>query len=209
MNLLDAGCGTGDDANHFAERGVNVTAIDVSTQMVAQLQRKARGRISCQTVDMLTYRPTMALDGVFSNFGALNCVSQLDWLSRLPVNAGGHLVLTLMGRVYPLEIAVSLLKGQPRGAFRRLRRSSEAVVEGVRFKVHYHSLRSMKQALGRRFELVSVKGLRSLTPAPHLGHLERFRAMALLKPIDRLVCRSRLTAMCADHFVSVWRCREA
>ena len=45
MNLLDLGCGTGDDSIHFAQRGLNVTAIDISAEMISQLQRKQSGAI--------------------------------------------------------------------------------------------------------------------------------------------------------------------
>src|SRR5437762_14179101 len=45
MRLLDLGCGTGDDAIHFAQRGLNVTAVDISSQMISQLKAKAGGTI--------------------------------------------------------------------------------------------------------------------------------------------------------------------
>ena len=208
MDMLDLGCGTGDDAIHFAQRGVNVTAIDISPKMMSQLERKASDTVRFCTADMRAYCPTSGLDGAFSNFSALNCVPELDWILRLPLVPGSHLVLTMMGRLYPLECAVSLLKGRPAIAFRRLWRSGEAVVEGVRFNVYYHGLRSMKKALGLRFDLISVKGLRSLMPAPHLEHLRKYSAIRRLEPFDRWLCSHRATAVCSDHFVTVWRCRE-
>src|SRR6185369_13609844 len=91
-HVLDLGCGTGDDSIHFAERGLNVTAIDVSPEMISALRRKQNGAIQSQVADMRAYRPTMPLDGVFSNFGAMNCVADLDWILGLPVIRGGHLV---------------------------------------------------------------------------------------------------------------------
>jgi len=207
-HVLDLGCGTGDDAIHFAERGLDVTAIDISPEMISALRRKQNGAIQSQVADMRAYRPTMPLDGVFSNFGAMNCVADLDWLLKLPIVPGGHVVLTLMGRLYPLECAVSLLKGQPRLAFRRFKQSSEAVVEGVRFTVHYHPLASLQKALASKFDLLTVKGLRCLMPAPHLEHLRRYSLIRILEPADRFLCSWRPTAQYADHFVTVWRCRE-
>jgi SAM-dependent methyltransferase len=208
-SVLDVGCGTGDDALHFVSRGINVTAIDISPLMIAELNKKACGSVAAESADMQTYVPAFPLDGVFSNFGALNCVRNLDWLQRLPLRSGGYAVLTVMGRLYPLEFAVSLLKGQPRLACRRMKPSSEAVVEGVRFSVYYHSLRTLKFALEPKFELLAVRGLSSLLPAPHLEHLWKFRVIRLLKPVDRFLCSHSWTAQYSDHFVSVWRRHEA
>src|SRR5437867_9655268 len=141
MHVLDLGCGTGEDALHFAERGVHITAVDVSPEMIFQTKRKAGEMIHCEVADMRTCScANSKWDGVFSNFGALNCVPQLDWIGRLGFVPGAHLVLTVMGRLYPLETAISLLKGKPRTAFRRLGNPSEGIVEGVRFNVYYHSL---------------------------------------------------------------------
>lgn len=210
MHVLDLGCGTGEDALHFAERGLNVTAIDVSPRMIAELTRKAGNTVHSEVADMRTYVVTPdRFDAVFSNFGALNCVSDLDWLNRMPLSPGAHLVLTTMGRFYPLESAVFLLKGRPRMALRRFGRRCEAVVEGVRFNVYYHGLSAIRRALRPKFELKQVRGLRSLLPAPGLEHLERFGGLRFLEPLDRWLCSRRLTAAWADHFVSVWRWREA
>ena len=210
MKILDIGCGTGDDALHFVERGINVTAIDISPEMIAQLQRKCAGKVQCEVADMRNFNPAgCRFDGVFSNFSALNCVADLDWLKRVPLVSGAHAVFTLMGRIYPLEIAVSLLKRKPRTAFRRLGRSRRGVVEGVELTVYYHSIRTIQKALGNKFELMEVRGLRSLMPAPRLEHLERFSLFRLLEPMDKWICAHRLTAVYADHFVASWRYREA
>jgi SAM-dependent methyltransferase len=208
--LLDLGCGTGDDAIHFSERGLNVTAVDVSPQMIAELKRKAGDSIHSEVADMRAYVAAMApgaFQGVFSNFGALNCVSDLDWLGRIRLSPGAHLVLTAMGRFYPLESALFLMKGQPGRAFRRFGRRCEAAVEGVRFDVYYHGLQAMRRALGRNFELKQVRGFCSLVPAPGLEHLQRYVGLRWLEPLDRWLCSRRPTAAWADHFVSVWRCR--
>jgi SAM-dependent methyltransferase len=208
MHVLDVGCGTGEDALHFAHRGVRITAIDIAPAMIALLKTKSAGTIDCEAADIRSYSPAgIHFDGVFSNFGALNCVPDLDCVRRLPLAPGSYLVLTTMGRIYPLESAVFLLKGKPRLAFRRYGR--EGVVEGIRFNVYYHGLRRLQRALGTKFDLIQVKGLRSIVPSPSLAHLERFSLFRALEPLDRWLCSHRLTATYADHFITVWRCREA
>jgi SAM-dependent methyltransferase len=209
MHLLDLGCGTGEDAIHFADRGLNVTAIDIAPLMIARLRSKGAGSIRCEESDMRAYAPANErVDAVFSNFGALNCVPDVDWLRELPLAPGAHLVLTVMGRLYPLETAVFLLRGKPGLAFRRFGHRSEAVVEGVRFDIYYHGLRALQKGLGPKFDLMQVRGLRSIVPSPNLAHLDRFDSLRRLQPLDRWLCSRRLTATWADHFVSVWRYRE-
>jgi SAM-dependent methyltransferase len=209
MHVLDLGCGTGEDAIHLARCGLKVTAIDISSGMIAQLKMKAGEIVDCLATDMCTYAPAgIRFDGILSNFGALNYVSELNWLRRVPLNAGSHVVLTTVGRFYPFETAVFLLKRKPKLAFRRFGRSCNVVLEGIPIHVYYHNVRSIQNSLGPSFELKRVVGLRSLLPVPPYQHLERFRLVHLLKPLDRWVCSHRLTATCCDQFVSVWRYRE-
>ncbi len=213
-HILDLGSGTGEDAIHFARKGLHVTAVDVSPGMMHRLKTKADAAglsagIHCRISEMDRYRPCdFRFDGILSNFGAINCVDDLTWLRDVAqpgLKPGSRLVLTAMGSFYPLEFIVFLLKGQPRLAFRRLRRPVDIAIDGVPVRVHYHSLKSIERMLGPAFHLESVRGLRSLLPAPGWEHIEaRVRWLA---PIDRLVCRARPTATFADHFVSVWQYR--
>ncbi|MBI4471461.1 MAG: methyltransferase domain-containing protein [Acidobacteria bacterium] len=211
-HVLDLGCGTGEDSIHFASRGVAVTAIDLSPGMISRLEAKAHGLVRTKVAGMETFAAAeREFDGIFSNFGALNCSPDLAWLGKLVHRAlkpGSHVVVTTMGRFYPLESAVFLLKYQFRQAMRRLHRPATAMVEGVRFDVYYYSVRAIRAALGPDFELKQLVGLRSLLPVPGLEHLERFGVFKYLRPIDRLLCSNPLTATWSDHFVSVWQFRE-
>jgi SAM-dependent methyltransferase len=213
-SLLDLGAGTGEDAVHFARRGKHVTAVDVSSQMIAALNSKAdaahlRERIETVIGEMSEYRPAGRIfDGMFSNFGALNCMSDLNWLGELGAAAlrpGSRMLLVTMGPIYPLETAVFFLKGQMGAAFRRLKNPCEVMIEGVAVQVHYHSLRAIRRALGPRFRLEQVTGLRALLPVPGWEHLQGSRLFRILAPVDHLICGLRPTATLADHFVSVWR----
>jgi SAM-dependent methyltransferase len=84
-HVLEIGCGTGEDAVWLAKRGVHVVATDASPAMLDQTRRKAHAEnvahlITIQLLD-LNALPAPAefgnLDGVYSNFGAINCTS--DW----------------------------------------------------------------------------------------------------------------------------------
>ena len=193
--LLDLGCGTGDDAIHFAERGIHVTSIDISPGMIAQLLLKAeaaglQGQIVARIANLETFQPEKTdFNGLFSNFGALNCVPEVSGLRSLAskvLKHGSPVVLVTMGRFYPLETLLFLLKGDLRRAFRRLRRKTEVAVENIRVPVWYHGLKDLQRSLGPTFELQRVQGLRSVDRA-----LEKFPALGSW----------------SDHFVSVWRYR--
>jgi SAM-dependent methyltransferase len=204
--LLDLGCGTGEDAIHFAQRGLEVTAVDVSPAMIAQLKLKCGDSIRCEVGDMRSSSTSAEpFDGVFSNFSSVNYVSNLDWLSHIPLRTGAHVVLVTLGRFYPLGAAVFVWKGQPRLAVHRLHRTMQGQVDGIPFEVHYHSLRRLRRALGSKFELKHVSGLHALRPTPNLQHLDRFRVVQMLRPLESWWCSHRLTAIISDQFISVWQ----
>jgi ubiquinone/menaquinone biosynthesis C-methylase UbiE len=215
-SLLDLGCGTGDDAIHFAQRGIAVTAIDIAPAMIARLETKAaaagiRERIDARVGDIETFEPrAAAFDGVVSDFGALNSVHNLIALRNLATRAlkpGAFVLLVVMGRLYPLETAVSLLKGDFRRAFRRLRGTPEVAVEGIRVSFQYHSPRDLSGALGPDFSLQRLLGLRSVLPSVDWDHVYRFLPLGLVGAVDRFSTTFRLTAPLADLYLSIWRYR--
>lgn len=214
--LIDAGCGTGEDAVHFAQNRCRVTAFDISAEMVSKLETKVRvlgleDRIDSRVADVDHITPdSCAYDGIYSNFGVLNCLSDLSGLRRMAVGSlkpGGHLVLVTMGSFYPLESAIYLLKGHPAKAFRRLKRPARAVLEGVGMEVFYHRPRAIGRALGPSFERKIIQGLRSVLPAPGLEHLDKFPMFRLLTPLDRVITAFAPTAAWADHVITVWQFR--
>lgn len=216
MHVIDLGCGTGEDALHLAGRGLFVTAVDISPGMIKQVEEKARARglldrIQCSVVDIESYDVGGArFDGLLSNFGTLNCVPDLACLGRLArtsLKSGAHLVFTVMGRFYPLELTLHLLKGQPRQASRRWSPNAEAVVEGLRIQAYYHGLGSIRRALGSSFDLETAIGLNLLLPVPGLEHVERYwpQLFRWIQPIDSWLSTRRPTRSWGDHFISVWR----
>ena len=213
-NLLDLGCGTGEDAIHYAQRGAHVTAVDLSPGMLNRSKAKAAAlrllsNIDCVVAEMTTFSaPAGAFDGMISNFGALNCIQDLSFLCRLcetSLRPGSALVLITMGYFYPLETALFLLKANPRRAFRRLRGSCEVKIEGAPVPVYYHSVASMRRMLGSAFQFKRAVGLRALLPVPGWEHLQRLTSSAVVRRLDRAWCHFGPTATLADHFVSVWR----
>jgi ubiquinone/menaquinone biosynthesis C-methylase UbiE len=105
QRVLDVGCGTGEDALHFAANGVHVDAIDASTEMVRIARERGvpARRLSIEDLSDLEG----PYDGALSNFGVLNCVDNLPAcaaeLARL-IRAGGKLAVCVMPRLCWSEI---------------------------------------------------------------------------------------------------------
>jgi len=81
MQVLELGCGTGEDAAYLMSRGVHVTATDASLKMLHQAQHK-NPDLHTHPFDFNntdTWNLSGQFEGVYSNFGALNCTNQ--WAS--------------------------------------------------------------------------------------------------------------------------------
>src|SRR3954471_3886707 len=69
--ILDIGCGTGEDAAHFAARGITVGATDASAGMIAQARDRGGFRAEICPAEQL-HSIDGVFDGAISNFGSLN-----------------------------------------------------------------------------------------------------------------------------------------
>ncbi|HUL01645.1 MAG TPA: class I SAM-dependent methyltransferase [Gemmatimonadales bacterium] len=159
--VLELNCGTGEDAVHLAARGVRVLATDASPAMLAVAQAKADRaglhetvevrRLEIEHLDQALGHPPAPLDGAFSNFGGLNCVTDLHRaaaaLAAL-LKPGARVVLCVMGPLVPWEWAWFAAHGQPAKALRRLAPSG-ANWRGV--KVRYPSPRALRRAFAPHF----------------------------------------------------------
>jgi 2-polyprenyl-3-methyl-5-hydroxy-6-metoxy-1,4-benzoquinol methylase len=107
-HVLDVGCGTGIDALFLAGLGLHVTAVDISSEMVARLEARVRteglaGRIHARVlaVQDLAALDDGPFDGLISAFAGLNTLPDLSGFAhhaaRL-VRPGGHVVLHLLNR---------------------------------------------------------------------------------------------------------------
>jgi 2-polyprenyl-3-methyl-5-hydroxy-6-metoxy-1,4-benzoquinol methylase len=100
LNVLDAGCGEGIVARLLAERGANVTAIDIAPRLIELAQAQdTQGTITYQTHDLSQPLPqyTHAFDIVVSNLVLNDVPDYRGFIATLGAvtKAGGRAVLSL------------------------------------------------------------------------------------------------------------------
>jgi SAM-dependent methyltransferase len=212
--ILEIGCGTGEDAIRLARSGHRVLAIDASPEMIriARLRAMAAGcaeRIEFHVMPaeaLHTLPRARRFDGVFSNFGAINCVADVARLARslaARMSRGAPLLFVVMGRHVPWEWAWYLARGDRRRAFRRLDRA------GVRWRgmtIHYPTPSGLSAALAPMFLTRRRSALGFVLPPSYAAHWldSRPRMLAALAGVERLT--QRVTAGLADHYVLEAEC---
>jgi SAM-dependent methyltransferase len=188
MTVLELGCGTGEDAIHLAQRGVQVIATDASHAMLAATRAKAvranlAGRIETRWLDMNGLPaasgdwPLAAIAGVFSNVGPINCVADpktLAWRLAEWTRPHARMIFVAMGRFCLWEIGWHLAHWQPRIAFRRWARSGAlANVGGASIHVHYPTPARLARDFAPAFRVRRIAGLGVFLPPPFVRRIGR------------------------------------
>lgn len=218
-HVLELGCGTGEDALYLAKHGVHVTATDVSKGMLEIARAKMRGnplmRVEWLDLRSLTPPPNPLpvhregewFDGVFSNFGALNCLDYwrplAGWLAE-KVKPGGIVAFGVMSPLCLWEIGWHGLHLDFRTATRRWRQSTtfqpDETTQPV--SVRYPTIRRLTHDLAPWFRRVHVQpvGL-FLPPSDAFRAIEkRPRLLKLLTQLEQRFTRYGKLALLADHY---------
>jgi SAM-dependent methyltransferase len=210
-HLLEIGCGTGEDAVFLARRGHRVFATDASEKMVRVAQHKAalagvadRIQFRCVPLENLGAELAgMTFDGMYSNFGALNCAELLQTLAAElapQLVAGAPLVWVVMGRHVPWEWAWFLARADIRNAFRRWRRG------GVKWRgvtVSYPTPAALETLVRAHFVPRARRALGVVLPPSYAaGWFNRSpRVLAALTRAERVLQRWPASASIADHYI--------
>ncbi len=213
--VIELGCGSGEDAIWLAQQGCNVWAMDASIEMLERARSKiaAAGlteRVELQCLDLNAWHEmdmteSPIADLVFSNFGALNCIGDLEpvlsaaWRRLKP---DGLVAITLMGRFCLSETLYFLARGQLKKAGRRWRSRAWFKVGAERFPVWYHSPRRV-EASATNFNRLATYGIGGMLP-PSEGYwlCERWpRLFSTAAAIDFRL--SRLLFGISDHYLMI------
>jgi len=201
--VLDVGCGTGVDALHLTERGIGVCGIDASKKMV----RVARSRgveahhLAAEDLRLLAGE----FDGAISNFGALNCVSDLGAMARALgrlVRSGGHVAVCMAGPCCAWETAHYLVRGEFSKAFRRWNpRGSDA---SIGIHVDYPSVRRLARLFRQDFRLTRWYGIGVCVPPSYVCGISETN-IEKLAAVDRRIAHRPVLRALADHRLLLFR----
>lgn len=215
-HLLDLGCGPGIDAEHLASRGYRVTAIDWSPRMVEETLKRAKqagleGRMSAHAIgihelDALVHEQ---FDGIYSDFGPLNCVPDLEAVARAcagRLRPGCKLIVSVMGRVVPWERLYYTLRGDLDRA--RVRDKRSTVPVGLNRHTVWTAYYTPQEFYGYfkgGFALSSYRGLGLFLPPPYLvdAYERTPRVGSFLGWLDDQLAGLPLLRDAGDHFLMV------
>jgi ubiquinone/menaquinone biosynthesis C-methylase UbiE len=217
LEMLELNCGTGEDAIMFSDRGFNIIATDVSTEMLKVTEQKAakysmQNRISSQYLDLDSFSETLfdkKFDLIFSNFGGLNCVSP-ESLQRLfekiplLLNPNGRFVAVIMPKFCLWECLYFMAKFKFRKAFRRW--TSEEVIanlHGAFVKTWYYSPSQIREWSNENFDVVRTRPIGIALPPSYLDSffLRKKRLLIGLHKLEKKINQHSLYSGLADHFI--------
>jgi ubiquinone/menaquinone biosynthesis C-methylase UbiE len=213
-HILELNCGTGEDALFLARHDISVVACDGSEGMIRTARKRQQQEAPdapihfklLPTEQLAELHPGHSFDGVLSNFSGLNCVSHLDpvvWNLASLVRKGAPVLICLSTRFCLAETLWFLLHGDFRKAFRRTPGVADAKVSEFTVKVHYPTLRQVKQSFSPWFRLRSCTGIGVAVPPSYLEPMIRKypRLLSLLRWIDKRISRIPLLRIMGDHML--------
>ena len=211
--ILELNSGTGIDAEFFANKGFTIHCTDLSDGMVEQMKSKfSSGKFSAKTTIQkcsfteLNKIGDKKFDFIFSNFGGLNCIPDLNEVTKFfpsLLNNKGKVCLVIMPPLCPWELIQSL-RGKFKFAVRRLNKNGTlANIEGIIFTTFYFTPGDVMNKLGKNFKLQKLEGLAVFTPNPQMTNFSKKfpRLIKALNKLDEKFAGSFPLNRIGDHFI--------
>jgi ubiquinone/menaquinone biosynthesis C-methylase UbiE len=195
--ILDIGCGTGEDAAHFAARSVRVHAVDGSAEMIRVAARRGRFTTAVSAAEEIDGLEA-AYDGAISNFGALNCIADPSQVSRRLarlIRPGGRVAICVIGRFCLWESLYYAARFHFRKAARRV--TAGPVMTSLGMPVFYPTVTDLQSAFEPDFVCEQWTGIGLFVP-PSYVRLPR-AVVRVLGLLDKLLAGLPLLRNMADH----------
>jgi SAM-dependent methyltransferase len=213
-HILELNCGTGEDALFLAQHDISVVACDGSGGMIQAARQRMQAEDPEAAVEfrllatehLARLGPSALFDGALSNFSGLNCVSDLSRVAQdlaFLVTARAPLLICLSTRFCLAEMLWFLIHGDFRKAFRRTSGVATARVGEFAVKVHYPTLRQVRESFSPWFRLRSCTGIGIAVPPSYLeATIRKYpRLFHLLRWIDKRIARLPLARTMGDHML--------
>lgn len=211
--LLEVNCGTGQDALWLAAQNIEVVATDISEAMIGIAKNKnTAANLVFETVDLNDIESHFKgekFDFIFSNFGGLNCLSEIQ-LELFFKNASGlltetgKLALVIMPKNTLWEQLYFVSKAKFSRVSRRKKGSLMANVDGENVMTYYYNPNEIKQLADYYFRLQSVHPIGFFVPPSYLEAFLKNRPK-LTTLLDRLESRFQHKSLSkyADHYLII------
>jgi ubiquinone/menaquinone biosynthesis C-methylase UbiE len=179
--ILEINCGTGTDALYFSKRGLNITATDISSKMVAIAEKKGAMEqqkirtLQCDMLDIGKVFKNEEFDLIFSNFGGLNCISPTDFtLFAKSINQllkpEGQLIGVLMPRFCFWDSLYFFTKLKFRSGTRRwsVKKTIITFKETI-FPIWYYNPGQLSKFFNNSLKVRSIKPIGLFVPPSYLN----------------------------------------
>ncbi len=213
MAILEVNCGTGIDALEFDKKDHDITATDISENMIKIAEHKNKTTnvtfsvLDCKNLDKSELSKTQ-FDIIFSNFGGLNCLSSIELNQFIQtvysmLKPSGKLIMVLM----PKKCIWERLYFWSKGNFKKAKRRDTnnlilANVEGKKVPTWYYSPSDIISMSKKNFSVAHCVPIGILVPPSYLekSFLTKFPIWNVLNTIESYI-NFRFLAKYADHFL--------
>jgi SAM-dependent methyltransferase len=219
--LLEIGSGTGTETIELLKRGHHVIASDVSSKMLEIVKQKARNlglesqldtmKVNGEQIEsLIPIYGEGAFDGIYSTYGAINCIRDLSAIPRKLhslLNSNGKLVMGIYNRFCVPEIGGYLAKFKPRSAFNRLKNTVQEGESRFCIDVFAYSMPEILRLFDPYFKTVYREGVPVIIlPSNFVRYVRMFgRRFENLKRADAWLGRKWPFSMLGDHFLMVMK----
>ena len=212
--IFEVNCGTGLDAEYLLKNRHSVVATDASAEMIKVAKESRNSKINFyqrKFSDISIDDNVGEADFVFSNFGGLNCLSEVDltlFFNDLAQKQkkGASLAVVIMPKFCVTEDVYLLLKGKFSQILRRSKNEFlEVCVAGEKVRTYYHSPKMVKKLLQSKYNIKLVKPIAHFLPPSYLEPFFQKNKWLLLylNFMERTFGRLGFLAANADHFILI------
>ncbi len=213
-NILEVNCGTGEDAIWFAKQNYNITATDISEQMIAVANTKIEiENLKFKLLDinnLNTYNDKGQFDLIFSNFGGLNClnISELTLFFKNAhdnLSENGKIALVIMPRDTLWEQFYFFIKLDFTRIFRRKRNNIVANVDGEKVRTFYYNPKEILNIASCYFKIKQIKPIGFFIPPSYLEIFfkNKPRFISILNRFENSIKNLSWLSKFADHYYIV------